>query len=172
VTTSTIRLDDLSDQQLAAAKLALATLNVSVNVPTGTRVAAVAQTDSGMYPGAQLQLTLPSALHAEVAAICTVHSAGDLGIHALYLAARRFDGRDAGHVSPCGSCCQVIHDVATYTGVPITVLSVNEQTNTVRVIESSQLLPYAFVSHKLHAAREAHQQLNPGAGGLVAKPFS
>lgn len=154
---ATIEYSELSADQLLAVRLVLDTLGTSLNLPTGTRVAAVAQTASGLYAGAQLQLTLPSAVHAEVAAIGNAHSAGDLDIHTLYLASRRVDGRDPGHVMPCGSCCQLIHDLAEYTDVPVTVMSLNHEGGAARVVTSAELLPHAFSSQKLRDAGAQRQ---------------
>lgn len=156
----TVDLDDLGDDEIQAVKLLRATLATSVNVATGTLVAAVAHTTTNTYAGAQLQLTLPVAVHAEAAALAAAHTAGDLDVHALYLTSRRADGQDTGHVTPCGSCCQLIHDVGVYTGNPIRVLSLDERANTVLVIQPGSLLPYAFESQKLQRAgqvRRGHQ---------------
>lgn len=158
---SLIRFDGLRHDQVAGARLAVTMLDTSVNMPTGTRVAAVAQTATVLYAGAQLQLTLPSAVHAEVSAISVAHTAGDLDIHTLFLASLRFDGNNPGHVMPCGSCCQLIHDVATYTGIPITVVSLNELNGTVQVVDAVELLPHAFSSQKLRAAGEQRRIAAP-----------
>lgn len=93
-------------------------------------------------------------MHAEPAAITVAHSSGDLAIHTIYLASRRFDGGDAGHVMPCGGCCQLIYDLTVYTGVPIAVFSLNTTTRTIRVVDSRDLLPHAFASQRLAAASE------------------
>lgn len=160
---SEVRFDDLRADQFAAARLAVATLDTSVNVPTQTQVAAVAHTPTGLYAGAQLQLTLPSAVHAEAAAISVAHSAKDLDIDTLYLVSRRFDGRDPGHVMPCGSCCQLIHDVGTYANRSITVISLNEHTRTAQVVDAGELLPLAFASLKLRQAGEERRATLPQA---------
>lgn len=89
-----------------------------------------------------------------MAAISVAQSAGDLDIHTLYLASRRFDGRNPGNVTPCGSCCQLIHDLAIYSSVPLTVVSLNEHNGAVCVIKPGELLPHAFNSQKLRRAAE------------------
>ncbi|UJW28770.1 hypothetical protein L3Q67_26280 [Saccharothrix sp. AJ9571] len=144
--------DSLTSEQQAGARLVLETLSHGINVVTGTVIAAVARTDTASHRGTTLWLSGTSGVHAEPAAISAAATAGDPAIHSLYLAMRRTDGGDPGYVTPCGECCQLLADLATFTGRPITIYSLNERLDNVQVIEHTGLLPHAYGSQRLRRA--------------------
>ncbi|MFI6031864.1 hypothetical protein [Amycolatopsis magusensis] len=147
--------DSLTPEQQACARLVLETLPHGINVVTGTVIAAVARTDTAFHRGATLWLSGTSGVHAEPAAISAATTAGDPAIHSLYLAMRRTDGGDPGYVTPCGECRQLVADLATYTGRPITIYSLNDRLDHVQVIEHTELLPHAYGSQRLRRAGAA-----------------
>jgi cytidine deaminase len=147
-----IEFADLTGDQQKGARTALEALGAAINVVTGTLAAAVAQTADGYYSGSNFWLSGPTHIHAEVAAIASAASANDLQVIALYLAQRRVDGRDPSLLMPCGSCRQLIFDLAVLTGRPVTIFSLTDKLDRVQVVAHADLLPEAFESQKLRVA--------------------
>lgn len=147
-------LDELQPDEREGVRLVLQTLDTAVNIVTGTLAAAVVQTPTEYYPGANLWLSGPSHIHAEAAAFTAANSAGDRAVSALYLAQRRVDGKEAALLLPCGSCRQLVFDFAVFSGVPVRIYSVTDRLDGVQITEHAELLPDAFESQRLRAAGE------------------
>lgn len=87
----------------------------SLNKQTNPQVCAALCTETGIYYGNNIFLSNCGMQCAELAAISSAVSAGDLEITDLYVAGTRTDNKPM-LALPCGNCRQAIWDLQCYTG--------------------------------------------------------
>ena len=111
---------------------------------SGFAVGAAALTASGrVFPGCNVEnAAYPAAICAERAALLGAYAAGEREIVALAVIADT-----AGPVSPCGTCRQVIHELAPRSAVVLTNLRGDMQLTT-----PQELLPGGFTGEDLPRA--------------------
>jgi cytidine deaminase len=108
---------------------------------SGFAVGAAALTSSGrVFPGCNVEnAAYPAAICAERAALLGAYAAGEREIVALAVIADT-----AGPVSPCGTCRQVIHELAPRSTVVLTSTRGDMQLTT-----PQELLPGGFTGEDL-----------------------
>jgi cytidine deaminase len=112
---------------------------------SGFAVGAVALTASGrVFPGCNVEnAAYPAAICAERAALLSAYAAGERAIVALAVVADT-----PGPVSPCGTCRQVIHELAPNCTVVLANLH-----GALQLTTPQELLPGGFTGDELPAKR-------------------
>ena len=112
---------------------------------SGFAVGAAALTASGrVFPGCNVEnAAYPATICAERTALLSAYAAGEREIVALAVVADT-----AGPVSPCGTCRQVIHELASGSTVVLANLEGDQHLTT-----PQELLPGGFTSQDLPAKR-------------------
>ena len=108
---------------------------------SGFAVGAVVLTASGrVFPGCNVEnAAYPAAICAERAALLGAYAAGEREIVALAVIADT-----AGPVSPCGTCRQVIHELA-----PNCTVALSNMRGDIRLTTPQELLPGGFLPSDL-----------------------
>jgi cytidine deaminase len=121
-------------------------------------VGAAARTNSGaIYVGANLENASSGlTICAEAAALCAANAAGDLDVAAIAIVGFSFAGalRASAVVAPCGSCRQLIAEVAQLANTNIRIVSCNGELSRIVVSTIAELLPNAFGPGDLGVSRD------------------
>jgi cytidine deaminase len=114
---------------------------------SGFAVGAVALTASGrMFAGCNVEnAAYPATVCAERTALLSAYAAGEREIVALAVVADT-----PAPVSPCGTCRQVIHELA-----PECVVALSNLRNDLRLFTPQELLPGGFTAEALPTKRSA-----------------
>jgi cytidine deaminase len=114
---------------------------------SGFAVGAAVRTKSGrVFLGCNIEnAAYPATICAERAALFSAYAAGEREIVALAVVADT-----PAPVSPCGTCRQVIHELA-----PDCVVALSNLLNDLRLVTPQELLPGGFTAEALPAKRSA-----------------
>jgi cytidine deaminase len=137
---------------------------------SGFAVGAAARTTEGkMHVGANLEnASYGLALCAEVSALTAANTAGEYDrIEAIAIVGFGFfpELRNAGVVTPCGRCRQLISESAQLSGIDIDVFAGSGDLQRIEQYKISELLPRAFGPDSLKSSNPS----KPAAAGI--KPF-
>lgn len=112
---------------------------------SGVHVGAALRTANGVVTGANLEnAAYGSTLCAERTAVGRANAMGERAFSAVAITARGDRLPPDQPVAPCGTCRQVLHEMAEITGSRTRVLMGRPGTDDVTIAELSELLPLPF----------------------------
>lgn len=153
-----LTLIDLSDQDQRLLEAAREASAHAYAPYSGFAVGAAVRTRSGrIFPGANLEnAAFGSSICAEVAAVSSANTAGDLDIETIAIVGHKFKfpPSSAHIVAPCGRCRQIISEAAQVSGIDVRVLSSDGVLKHITVSTISALLPSAFGPKNLASGHE------------------
>lgn len=141
-TTTYERLDPADRALLNAATEVLETAYAPYS---GVRVGAALRTVTGIVTGSNVENgAYGSTICAERTAVGRANARGERGFSAVAITARG-EALQAGRVvAPCGSCRQVLHEMARATGTATRVIMGTPDSDDVTIADLSELLPLPF----------------------------
>jgi cytidine deaminase len=123
---------------------------------SGFAVGAAVWTGSGhIFRGSNLEnAAYALSICAEMCALACANSAGDFEVRSIAIVGHRFSGPPDSSmiVTPCGSCRQIITEVAQRSRFDIRIVSCNGDLDKIMQATISELLPGAFGPHNLDQA--------------------
>jgi cytidine deaminase len=123
-------------------------------------VGAAVRTKHAIYLGSNLEnASYGVTICAEVSAITSANSAGDLDIAAIAIVGYPSNSAAAGTniVTPCGRCRQIIFEASQVSGIDIRVICCNGDLSKCRPYVISELLPDAFGPANLNIDLSAYR---------------